>query len=590
MAVSSVPFRWGLSGFGRGMSALFKPLKARSRATPAGVHYSPRSVAFKNDSRAGGLFPCDGNRKSVAIAGVQDVHVYGRSDCDGSVDKGKGKVVDREASQPSSPGGLTTTSSSPALEAIRRQRSQMGILGHEQRELDRYGDSTLVEAYPSGTPIDPAPRLEDIMSIVTWRPTKYPTPTTSLRPLLANIHADGTSTFHSPPRSKKPHANVSVITPMIDAPARTVSTLESELRPGEDLLGLYGSDGELGPNTTAAVLNKFKRASSWGEGDEVVMGRISMGAGMDMVSVTSIGGELDDTVKLMGAGGVESLGSPVSPVSPNSPVGSAGGGQMSASGSGSAGEGIFGSVGVGENGGWQFCGSGGASGSGSCGDGSGMPGWDQFGEGIRKWRSYRKKHHHRNASSSTLPWVDSLDDLTFGVNGGLNANDKPDGEGSLERSARQAESRGELTIEWMDDNYSTPGGYYGSSMGPATQFWRHGRGAWCGRSVSSSGDEEDSPTAGPSKNGQKEREVVRRKGGPLDKFLSGEDSDLEDDGEGSEYGISGVRIRFNDEGEGPPEEGGREEDEDESESESESEDEDDRAQQITIKSKGSIRR
>ncbi|EKM78974.1 hypothetical protein AGABI1DRAFT_129239 [Agaricus bisporus var. burnettii JB137-S8] len=534
-AISSVPFRWGFGGFGKGMSALFKPLKPRSRTTSASVHYSSSLAAAPTSNMTHPkILP---NRKSVAVASIQDVHAYGKTEL-----KGKGKAVEQESTQPSSP-GLSTSSSSPALDAIRRQRSQMGILGHEQREIDRLGDSpNPASTHAVSTPVGPAPKLEDILSIVTWRPTKYPTPTTSLRPLLANIHADGTSTFRSPPRSKRPHANVSIITPIKEAPARTASTLERDLHPHGDLLGMYGSDLDLGARTNVGMLNNFKRASSWGQGDEVS----DMGAG----SVKSVGGEVNETVKLLGAGGVESLGSPNSPITPgssNSHGGSIGGGR--------------------------------ATSGGSAGD---MMGWDQLGEGIRKWRSVRKKH--RAGSSSTLPWVESFEDMRLG------AADPVRREGAnRERRSRHEQSRGELTMDWMDDNYSTPGGYYGTSMGPATQFWRHGTGSWRRPSVSSSGEEDDGPLIVPSRAGEPEREVVRRREDSLGKFLSGGDSESEvgdDNGEGSEnHTGSGLRPEFQDEGL-RRRVGGADDDDDESECDSE----DEHAQQITIKSRGSIRR
>jgi [calcium/calmodulin-dependent protein kinase] kinase len=411
------------------------------------------------------------------------------------------------------------------------------------------GESSVsASSHTVGTTVDPAPKLEDILSIVTWRPSKYPTPTTSLRPLLANIHADGTSTFRSPPRSKRPHANVSIITPITEAPARTVSTLERELNPPGGLLGMYGSDVQLGAHVNARVLNKFKRASSWGQGDDV--------SDMGAASVMSVGGELNDTVKLLGAGGVESLGSPNSPITPasqNSQGGSLSGGRAT-------------------------------SGSGSAGD---VIGWDQLGEGIRRWRSARRKH--RVGSSSTLPWVESFEDMSLGVTDPTRRE-----EVNRERRSRQAQSRGELTMDWMDDNYSTPGGYYGTSMGPATQFWRHGRGGWHGQSVSSSGEEDDGPIIGPSRIGEQEREVVRRREDSLGKFLGQRNPDSEDgddDGEGSGYESSSLRVGYKEEERRDREsEEGHEEEERRDDDESESDSEDEHAQQITIKSRGSIRR
>lgn len=596
MAVSSVHFRWGLGGFGRGMSALFRPLKARSRTSPS-VRYSGRTVGIKSDPSAGRLLLRGGSGKSPATAGVQDVHVYARPG--GKVDKGKRRAVENDAPQPSSPGAVSNESSSPELDAVRRQRSEMGMLGHELEQRRAESSTSAADKHQLVTPVNPTPKLEDIMSIVTWRPTKYPTPTTSLTPLLANVHADGTSTFRSPtPRSRKALGDVGV--PVGGGPARTVSTLEGALRPMEDLLGIYGPEGELTPLATAAALNNFKRASSWGQGDEAMddmgmgmgIGRVGGDAGGDVVSVTSVGGELNQTVKLMGAGGVESLGSPVtvSPVSPVSPGLSA-----SMSGSGSAGAGM--------------------NGDGAGGDGTR---WDELEEGIRKWKDYRRKHHHRNASSSTLPWVESLDDVTFGVNAGdVDDNSPPSsdgrgvvgmGENGRRGQRRGQESRGELTMEWMDDNYSTPGGYYGSSMGPATQFWRHGPGGgsdrgrvWSDSSIMTrsggSSGEGRGPVAGLSRVGasrNREREVVKRREGPLDKFLSGEDSDSDEDDylgrrgssdEGSDdYGEGKVR-RYTIEDEGPEEEGECEECEDGVECESESEDEDEHLQPIIIKSK-----
>ncbi|KAF5359361.1 hypothetical protein D9756_003593 [Leucocoprinus leucothites] len=607
LAVSSVHFRWGLSGFGRGMSALFRPLKARSRTTPAG-QYSTRDVGVKSDPHAGRLFPRGGSRKTSATSGVQDVHVYVRprtlSEKAPDKGKGKGKAAVRNVSQPSSPAGLPSTSSSPALDAIRRQRSQMGILGHERQQRVLEGESSPTSACGS-TPIDPAPKLEDIMSIVTWRPTKYPTPTTSLTPLLANIHADGTSTFRSPrsSRTRKPtDQHVSIVTPVNGGPPRTVSTLEGGFRPTEDMLGIYGPEGGLVPHATAAALNNFKRASSWGQGDETMddvrMGMgITMGAAADLVSVTSVNAEINETVKLVGAGGIESLGSPVSPITPISAGGSAGFGRMG-SGSGSAGEGMLGSGLLSdEGGGWRAVGVSGSAGS-SGGAAAPAMNWEQLGGGITKWRNYRKKHHRQNASSSTLPWVDSLDDLTFGVDDS-GAKSGPEtswrGKSREKRHTRQTESRGELTIEWMDDNYTTPGGYYGASMGPATQFWRHGRGAWSGSSTmtksmsaSSSGEDDGPHRPSPSNhtNGRQVVEVVRQREGLIDKFLSGEDSDsdvdVDDEGlshdgdEESDYGAEGAR-RFGDDD--VLEEG--EEDDEESEIESD----DEHVQQITIKSK-----
>jgi [calcium/calmodulin-dependent protein kinase] kinase len=221
--------------------------------------------------------------------------------------------------------------------------------------------------------------------------------------------------------------------------------------------------------------------------------------------------------------------------------------------------------------------------------------WDQFGESIRRWRDYRKKHHHRNDSSSTLPWVDSLDDIAFGVkgqdvnNGGTTS--EKSGDESLEKDQGQTNSRGELTMEWMDDNYMTPGGYYGNSMGPATQFWRHGRGAWSGgglKSMCSSGEEGGHRSAGhpaTHRNGKRKVEVVRRHGSPLEKFLSGDDSDSsselnEGDGDDeSEYGNIEAQRRFDD---GISKDIGQGEVEETEESESD----DDDNQQITFKSKG----
>ncbi|KAF9446158.1 kinase-like protein [Macrolepiota fuliginosa MF-IS2] len=613
MAVSSVHFRWGFGGFGRGMSALFKPLKARSRTSPR-VRYS-RNVGVKSDPTAGRLLFQGGSAKGRAAAGVvHDVHAYGRPD-GGKVDKGKRRAIEPDVSQPSSPGAASTTSSSPALDAIRRQHSEMGFLGHEleQRRVESSGSGSGSAAaaadggtHQDGTPVDPAPKLEDIMSIVTWRPTKYPTPTTSLTPLLANIHA--TSTFRTPPRPRK---TLVVGDPITGGPARTVSTLEGGLRPAEDMLGIYGPDGGMVPYPTALALNNFKRASSWGQGDEIPIGGGTHGGG-DVVSVTSVGVELNETVKLMGAGGVESLGSPVSPASPGGSVG------LSMSVSAGSGSGR-------ESGGWRVT----ASGSGSAGaevngngngNGNGVR-WDELGEGIRKWRDYRKKHHQRNASSSTLPWVESLDDLTFdgtnnfdGTNGGAPlapTTPAPKGNGispskGARRQVQTQESRGELTIEWMDDNYSTPGGYYGTSMGPATQFWRHGPGGgtsasgsnrapWSGsptmtRSESMSSCSVEGPVAGSSRG----MEVVRRRDVSLDKFLSGESDEDEDEdeveervflkngssNEGSDYGEVKRRYVHYDDDED------EEEEEDERLVESESDDdEDEHAQQITIKSK-----
>lgn len=522
--------------------------------TSASMHFSTRAAAAQapNLTQAK-LLP---NRKSVAISGIQDVHVYAKSEYNEQTDKGKGKAVEQPSPTPSSP-GLSTSSSGPALDAIRRQHSQMGILGHEQRELDRLGESSVSpSSHAVGTTADPAPKLEDILSIVTWRPSKYPTPTTSLRPLLANIHADGTSTFRSPPRSKRPHANVSIITPITQAPARTVSTLERELRPTGDLLGIYGSDVELGAHLKPRVLNKFKRASSLGQVDNVS----DIGAS----SVMSMGGELNETVKLLGAGGVESLGSPNSPITPasqNSQRGSLSGGRAT-SGSGSAGEVI---------------------------------GWDQVGEGIRRWRSARKKH--QVGSSSTLPWVESFEDMNLRVTDGTRGQEL-----NRERRSRQAQSRGELTMDWMDDNYSTPGGYYGTSMGPATQFWRHGKGGWRGQSVSSSGEEDDGPLIGPSRMGGQEREVVRRREDSLGKFLGerkSDSEDVDDDGEGGGFESSSLRAGYRDvgrldrgseEGLGGEEEEDEEDQGDDDDDESESDSEDEHAPPITIKSRASIRR
>ena len=579
LAVSSVHFRWGLR---RGMSALFKPLKARSRMTPA-TDYSAMGTSNKSDPYLGRLPPNGGSNKSPATSRVQDVHVYTQSRTLGKekVDKGKGKAVFRNSSQPSSLGGLSAASSSPALDAIRRQRSQMGILGHEQQLEKQLSNS------PSGsTPVDPAPKLEDIMSIATWRPTKYPTPTTSLTPLLANINADGTSTFRSlrSLRSRKPDPNISVVAPVSGVPPRTVSTLEGGLWPAEDMVGIYGPEGGLVPDAPAAALTNFKRASSWGQGDEMAL---AIGAATDIVSVTSANAELDDTVKLVGAGGVERLGSPVSPITPVSAGDNVGPGRVRSDGrSGSVGEGTA-------DGRRSVCAKSSVS-ERSCGSGVVMQ-WEQPGEGIVKWRDHRKNRHH-DASSSTLPWVDSLDDIVLGISGLNSAAQTGSKEKSGDQEHSQTESRGELTMEWMDDNYRTPGGYYGASMGPATQFWRHGRGAWSEsstmtKSATSSGDRDsaldhDGTSAARY---QKEVKVVRRRQGPLDKFLSGggSDSDEGSSGEGDEssYGSSAVKRFGDDDQEQPGEQPGEHCGED-NVNESETDDEDEHVQQITIKFKG----
>lgn len=616
MAVSSVHFRWGLGGFGKGMSALFRPLKARSQTSPtlqaSGSSRTTQSVGAKPDPHAGGRLV---HGKTPAVAGVQGVHVYTRSV--GKVDKGKGRAVEPVASQSIGP---STMSSSVAVDAIRRQRSEMGILGHERR----HGESST--AVPPSQQQQhqtsaPAPRLEDIMSIVTWRPTKYPTPTTSLTPLLANVHADGKSTFRSSTktssRSRNPlpssHIRAAISSGM-GGPMRTVSTLEGVLRPPGDLLGIYGPEGEL-TEPTAATLNHFKRASSWGQGDEALIDGVGMGVGGDIVSVTSVGAELNETVKLVGAGGVETHGSPVSPLSPSSPEESIGlwrGGRSVSAGS--AGEGPLGgrSRGASTPGGitGSAGGSAGGSGSGGANPNAGTN-WEELERGIKNWRDYRKKHHHqRNASSSTLPWVESLEDVTFtgetnlngkgstsdsGVGWERNRDENKDGHG---RKQGSLQSKGELTIEWIDDNYSTPGGYYGCSMGPATQFWRHGRGAWNGSSATSpsSSEDEDRPMTGPSRVARSShKEVMRPRDVSLDKLWGreGSASDTDEGGAhgegGSDYGSVGVEKRSSGEPEavGVCEGDEMSESEDECDSEDEDEDDgDDHVQPILFKSRG----
>lgn len=575
LAVSSVHFRWGLR---RGMSALFKPLKVRSRMTPT-ADYPPMGINSKSDLQLGRLLPNVGSNKSPAISGVQDVHVYVQPRALGeTVDKGKGKAVVRNSSQPSSLAGLSATSSSPALDAIRRQRSQMGILGHEQQQLEQSSDS------PSGsTPVDPVPRLEDIMSITTWRPTKYPTPTTSLTPLLANIYADGTSTFRSlrSPRSRKPDPNINVVAPVPRVLPRTVSTLEGGFRPAEDMLGIYGPEGGLISDAPVAALTNFKRASSWGQGDEVAMAISSA----DIASVTSVNAEVNDMVRLVGAGGIERLGNPVGPTISASAGDSIGPSHATSNDRrGSAGEGTAG-------GGRTVCAKSSVSASeGSCSSGV-MRQWEPLDEGITKWRDQKRRHHHRDASSSTLPWVDSLDDVAFGdsgVDGDVQTSDKGK---SRDQKHSQTESRGELTMEWMDVNYRTPGGYYGASMGPATQFWRHGRGTLSGsstmtKSVTSSQDnvlDHNDPSAARY---QKEVKVVRRREGPLDKFLSGGDSDSDtDEGLSDEDGESTCESRESKRFGNDSQEQYEEHCDEDHANETDDEDDGEHVQQITMKSK-----
>lgn len=571
LAVSSVHFRWGLK---RGMSALFKPLKARSRMTPT-ADFSPMGISSKSDLQSGRLLPNVGGNKSPAISGVQDVHVYIQPRALGeTVDKGKGKAVVRNSSQPSSLAGLSATSSSPALDAIRRQRSQMGILGHEQQQLEQSSDS------PSGsTPVDPAPKLEDIMSITTWRPTKYPTPTTSLTPLLANIYADGTSTFRSlrSPHSRKPDPDINAVAPVPRVLPRTVSTLEGGFRPAEDMLGIYGPEGGLISNAPVAALTNFKRASSWGQGDEVAMAISSA----DIASVTSVNAEVNDMVRLVGAGGIES--NPVGPTTSVNAGDSLGPGHARSNDrSGSVGEGTAG-------GGRSVCAKSSVS-EGSCSSGV-MRQWEPLNEGITKWRDQRRKYHHRDASSSTLPWVDSLDDVAFG-DSGIDGDAQTGGKGKLrDQKHSQTESRGELTMEWMDVNYRTPGGYYGASMGPATQFWRHGRGTLSGSSTmtksgtSSRNNVLDHGDTSAARH-QKKVKVVRRREGPLDKFLSGEDSDSDtDEGSSDEDDESTYESRHSKRFGNDSQEQHEEHCDEDHANETDDEDDGEHVQQITMKSK-----
>jgi len=288
------------------------------------------------------------------------------------------------------------------------------------------------------------------------------------------------------------------------------------------MLGIYGPEGGLVSDAPVAALTNFKRASSWGQGDEVAMAISSA----DIASVTSDNAEVNDMVRLVGAGGVERLGNPVGPttsVSAGDSVGPAH--ARSNDKSGSTGEGTA-------DKGRSICAK---SSEGSCSSGV-VRQWEPLDEGITKWRDRRRKHYRRDASTSTLPWVDSLDDVAFGdssVDGDAQTSDK----GKLrDQKHSRMESRGELTIEWMDVNYRTPGGYYGASMGPATQFWRHGRGTLSGSSTmtKSTTSSRDNVLDRDDTRYQKGVKVVRHREGPLDKLLSGGDSDSDTDEEFSD--------------------------------------------------------
>jgi len=343
------------------------------------------------------------------------------------------------------------------------------------------------------------------------------------------------------------------------------------------MLGIYGPEGGLISDAPVAALTNFKRASSWGQGDEVVMAISSA----DIASVTSVNAEVNDTVRLVGAGGIES--NPVGPTTSVSAGDSMGPGHARSNDrGGSAGEATAG-------GGRSVCVKSSVS-EGSCSSGV-MGQWELLNEGITKWRDQRRKHHHRDASSSTLPWVDSLDNVAFGdsgVDGDAQTSDK----GKLrDQKHSQTESRGELTMEWMDDNYRTPGGYYGASMGPAMQFWRHGRGTLSGsstmtKSVTSSRDNVLDPDDTSAARHQKKVKVVGRREGPLDKFLSGEDSDSDtDEGSSDEDDESTYESRYSKRFGNDSQEQHEEHCDEDHANETDDEDDGEHVQQITMKSK-----